>query len=195
MMTSTDTLESGLFRSYWDDGLLDVLAGLGVIGVAVFWAFDLVAVGAVVPAVLATLWVPLRRSLVEPRMGLVEFSEARMGRMRGRTLGLVALGVAMLLAVGVLLASGSRPGPLRSILAPAIPALLLGFMAAVAGWVLGLPRFLGYTAALGLAGLAVAAADARPEMAMFAGGAACLLGGAWRLRRFLRLPVESGEDA
>jgi predicted small integral membrane protein len=194
-MASINTLESGLFRSYWDDGLLDLLAGLGVIGVAVFWAVDLVAIGAVVPAVLATLWVPLRRALVDPRIGLVEFSETRMNRMRGLSLGTAVLGVAMLLIVGIHVASGSRSSALVEDLAPAIPALLLGLMAAVGGWAIGLPRFLGYAAVLGLAGLAVAIADARPEMAMLAGGAAPLVGGIRRLRHLLRLPVESGEDA
>ena len=194
MTPSTDLLESRLFRSYWDDGLLDTLAGVGVIGIAVSWALDAVALGAVAPAVLAALWAPLRRALVEPRAGLVEFSETRTGRMHGMGLGGVALGLAMLLFVGVYLASGSRSSAV-STLAPAIPGLLLGLLAAVIGLALGLPRFLGYAAVLGLAGLAVAIADARPEIAMFAGGAALLLGGAWRLRRFLRLPIERGEDA
>jgi hypothetical protein len=195
MMAAHDTLESGLFRSYWDDGLLDILAGTGVLGVAVFWALDVVAVGAVVPAMMAAFWVPLRRALVEPRVGLVEFSEARVSRMRGLSLGALGLGVAMLLCVGVYLASRSGTGAVLADLAPAIPALLVGLMAAVTGWGLGLPRFLGYAAVLGLAGLAVAAVEARPEVAMFAGGAAPLVSGAWRLRRFLRLPVERGEDA
>jgi len=190
-----DALESRLFRSYWDDGLLDLTAGVGVMATAGFWRADLIALGAAVPAILAALWTPLRRALVEPRSGLVEFSEARDGRLRRLHVGTTALGVSMLLAFAGIDVFVERPEPLLSSLAPAVPALLLGLMAVVTGWGLGLPRFLGYAAVLSFAGLAVAVAEAAPEMAMFAGGAALLAGGAWRLGRFLRLPIEHGEDA
>ncbi|MEZ5319080.1 MAG: hypothetical protein R2752_16890 [Vicinamibacterales bacterium] len=109
--------------------------------------------------------------------------------------GSVALGVGMLLVVaGAWMTTRVGAASLPSTLAPAIPAALLGLMAVVAGWGLGLPRFLGYAAVLGLAGLAVALADARPEVAMFAGGVVIAASGAWRLARFLRLPIEREDD-
>lgn len=195
MMASTEPFESRLFRSYWDDGLLDLLAGVGVTGVAVFWAMDVVALGAVVPAVLATLWVPLRRAVVEPRIGLAEFSRSRIDRMHGLGLAAMGLGAAVLLLFGVYVTGSSPAGIFPSGLAPAIPSLLLGLMAALTGWGLGLSRFFVYAGVLGTAGLAVAVADARPEVAMFAGAVVLLANGTWLLHRLLRLPIEREEDA
>ena len=68
-------LEIALFRSYWDDGLLDLLCGFGLLLIGLGWALDQVALAAALPALLVPLWGPLRRSLVEPRAGFVEFSQ------------------------------------------------------------------------------------------------------------------------
>ncbi|MEZ4456150.1 MAG: hypothetical protein R2882_06315 [Gemmatimonadales bacterium] len=193
-MNTVHTLESALFRSRWDDGLLDVLAGVGVLIVAACWAADLVAVGAAAPALLAVVWGPLRQRLVEPRAGFVEFSDARAQAMKRRSWSAVALGVGGLVAVGALVAAAmAGRDVVPNGIAPAVPAILLAMMAAVAGLALGVSRFVGYALLLVVAGLGAALAGAEPEMAMLAGGAAILLVGGWRLHRFLQLPVEPGE--
>jgi hypothetical protein len=191
MTASTGSLESRLFSSYWDDGLLDILAGAALLGISACWLMDLVAVGAAVPAIVAPLWIALRRRVVEPRVGMVEFSETRHKRTRRLFVGTAALGVALLvLFTGVHLLKGSSGQWLLVNAAPAIPAVLLALLSALAGWGLGIPRFLGYSTALCIAGLAVSAADARPEVAMMSGSFLMLGVGAWRLLRFLRLPIE-----
>ena len=195
MTASTDSLESRLFSSYWDDGLLDVLAGAALLGISTCWLMDLVAVGAAVPAVVAPLWVALRRRWIEPRVGMVQFSDTRQERTRRLLLGTAALGVALLLLfTGVHLLRGSSGQGLLAQAAPAIPALLVALLSALAGWGLGIPRFLGYALALCIAGLAVSAADARPEVAMLSGSLLMLGVGASRLLRFLRLPVEPDDS-
>jgi len=194
MASRAGSLESRLFHQYWDDGLLDLLGGLGVIGISIFWAFDLVAVGAVVPAILASLWVPLRRALVEPRAGLVEFSDARSGRTRRMTMTSLWLGVAMLAVFVAIYLFLPRPEGLVRLLVPGLPAFLLGLLAVVAGLGLGLPRFLVYAGLLGVCGVGVALADTRPEIGMLVGGVVMTGTGTYLLSRLLRLEVESGEE-
>ena len=80
-------------------------------------------------------------------------------------------------------------------LLPGLPAFLLGLLAVVAGWGLGLPRFLAYAAVLSVAGIGVGLARAEPAIAMLSGGIVIVLSGLWRLRRFLMLPVERSEEA
>jgi len=192
----TTTLESRLFGRYWDDGLLDLFAGIATLGIGVLWAVDLVAIGAAVPAMLAGLWVPLRRALVEPRAGHVEFSDARTGRNRRLLVGNAVLGLLTLaLFAGLTVAVRSGPLALLSVIGPGIPAFLLALLAALTGWGLGLPRFLGYAAALCLAGAGAALADAEPELAILAGGLVIALSGGWRLGRFLRIPVDHAEGS
>jgi hypothetical protein len=194
MTSRAGTLESRLFRRHWDDGLLDLFAGVGAVSIGVCWAVDLVVVGAAVPAVLVPIWGPLRRALIEPRAGLVEFSDARTARNRRLGLGSAVLGLLMLLLfVGLYVLVRSRSVALLDLVVPGVPAFLLGLLATLAGWGLGLPRFLAYAGVWCAGGFGVALADARPELAMLAGGLVVLMSGAWRLHRFLRLPVENAE--
>lgn len=190
MPSAATTLESRLFRQYWDDGLLDLFAGIGVAGIAAFWALDLVALGAVAPAVLAAFWVPIRRAVVEPRIGLVEFSNARANRNVRLGVGSAVVGGAMLVGfVGLTLSAHSRSLSALSLISPGVPAFLLALLALFAGWGLGLARFLVYAVVLCLGGVGVVLIDARPEIAMAVGGFVMLLSGGWRMARFLRLPV------
>ncbi len=185
MTTHATSLESRLFRRYWDDGLLDLLAGIGVAGIGVFWTLDLVAVGAAVPAMLAALWGPLRRRFIEPRLGLVEFSDERDRHSRHLALGGIALGAGVLAVFAAIwLAAPEAPDLLR-LLAPGLPAFLLALLAAVSGLALGLPRFLTYAAVLSAAGFIVAALDAEPGAAMIGAGGLIAL---WGSRLISRLP-------
>jgi hypothetical protein len=194
MTSRTNALESHLFSSYWDDGLLDVFAGLGVVGISLFWTFDLVALGAIVPAILAVFWGPLRSRFVEPRAGFVEFSDARSQRTDRLLRGAVLLGIANLAVfVGLYIMVRSEPGALLPLVGPGLPAFLVAVAAVLAGWGLGLSRFLVYASVLCIGGFGVAAAGERPEVAMAVGGLAALVNGGWRFSRFLRLPAEPDE--
>ncbi len=192
MASHVHQLERRLFRHHWDDGLLDVLSGVGLLGLGVCWTVDLISLGAIVPAMLAPFWAPLRRTLVEPRAGLVEFTDERVGQNRRWLTGSALLGV-MVLAVSVVLALRTAPDPtdLLPTIAPALPALLIGLLALIASLMLGLPRFMLSAALIGTGGLVVAVTDSRPEAAMIAGGLLVLSSGAWRFVRFLRLDAES----
>ncbi len=193
MIDRTEPLESRLYRAYWNDGLLDIFAGLGVAAIGVFWAVDLIALGAVVPVLLIPFWEPLRRSIVEPRAGLVEFSDRRTKRMRGGLLVSAWIGVALLIAFIALNFLSVRGGHAMAWVAPGVPALLLALLAALVALLLGLSRFFAYAAVLCLAGLTVGLLDTRPEIAMLVGGLVILLNGVRLLARFLRIAVEDGE--
>lgn len=193
MIGRTEPLESRLYRGYWDDGLLDLFAGLGVVGVGVCWAVDLVVLGAIVPVLLIPFWEPLRRSIVEPRAGLVEFSDLRTKRMRGGLLVSAWIGVGLLISFIVLNFLSGRWGQSMAWVAPGVPALLLALLAALAALLLGLSRFFAYAAVLCLAGLMVGLLDTRPEIAILVGGFVILLNGVRLLVRFLRIAVEDRE--
>ena len=190
-----ESLEARLFRTFWDDGLLDLMFGIGAVGIAVCWAAGLVPLGAVVPALLAIAWNPLRRGIIEPRAGWVEFSRARSESNRRKLIGALLLGVAGLVLVLALIAATRSGGDVvPSALAAAIPAVLIGIMAVVVATGLHTIRFVAYALLFVAFGLATALLEGEPEVAMLAGGGAVILSGAWLLARFFRatVPVDEG---
>jgi len=193
--TSSASPESRLFRAYWDDGLLDVLFGVGAVAVGLLWMVELVVFGAIVPAFLALAWNPLRRAIVEPRVGWVEFNAARTESNRRKLLAAVSIGLgALALVVVLVIAARSGNDLVPGDLAAALPAVLVGVMAGLIGVGLSLARFLGYALAFAAAGVLVALAGGEPGLAILLGGIVTLLSGAWLLTRFLRAtePIDEG---
>jgi hypothetical protein len=185
-----ESLESRLFRTFWDDGLLDIMFGVGAIGVGVCWAAGLVPLGAIVPALLAVAWNPLRRGIIEPRAGWVEFSRARTETNRRRLIGALWLGVAgLVLALALIVGTRSGGEVFPNSLAAAIPGVLIGVMAVLVAAGLRTVRFLAYALLFVVFGLATALLEGEPEAAMLAGGGAVVLSGAWLLARFFRATV------
>jgi len=82
--------ENRAFRSFWKDGLLDLMFGLVILVVGLSWWQEVAVLGAVFPSVCAGLWYPLRKRLVEPRLGYVEFSGDRDLNIRSFRHGLTA---------------------------------------------------------------------------------------------------------
>jgi predicted small integral membrane protein len=179
--------EARLFRAYWDDGLIDLLFGLGAIAVGLLWLADLVVFGAIVPVFVALAWRPLRSAIVEPRTGWMEFSRARTESNRQKLLASVLIGVGLLglVVVGAVWVNADG-GLTPSDLAAAIPAVLVGIMAALLGLGLQLGRFIVYGLAFALCGGLVAIAGGDPGLGILAGGVVTAIAGAWLLARFLR---------
>lgn len=181
------SIEARLFRAWWNDGQLDLFFGVGAIGVAAFWAVDLVALGAAVPAMLALLWTPVRKAVIEPRAGWVEFGAGRVARSRRSLTAALATGVGVLAVIfvgGLFSAKGATQ--LASDLSAAIPAVSLALMAVMVAAGLRLGRFLWYAAALVVAGVAFALGGYEPEVSMFAAGTAVAAAGTILLARFFR---------
>lgn len=186
MREKANPVEAALFHSYWDDGVLDILGGVGLLGVGVAWSFGQPAVGAVVPAALVPLWIPLRRKIVEPRAGFVEFSRSRKRRVARGLNGTLILGVVAL--AGALAAYFSAPtgqGSAMDSLVAGLPAALLALLAMLTGLLTGAQRFALYGIALAFAAVATILMDGGPAVPMLAVGALVLCAGVALLVRFL----------
>ena len=195
METTMTDLERKAFRSYWNDGLIDLMLGLVVLVVGLSWWQDVPVFGAIFPAACVSMWRPLRARIVAPRMGYVEFSGER--ELQGRTFrhGLLAFfaGTALFGAmIFVLWNREALPAPREWI--AGFPLLLLAIPAALFGLFTDCRRFLAYAAALLGGGVVVALLDRDPHVAMIAVGALITLAGAALLARFVtRHPADGGE--
>ena len=187
MLDNLGQVERQVFRSFWDDGLLDVFAALGVLSIGGFWLLDLHVGAAIVPAMLVPLWAPARSKLIEPRMGSVEFSDARQAR-SNRVLWLVlSVGVAtFVIGVGVYVLRRNTGVPVDIAWIAALPAFLLAVMAAFAALLISAPRFLVNSAVLVLAGFIGAINDWEPGMTLTLAGGVMTIIAAFLLSRFLR---------
>jgi hypothetical protein len=183
--TTASPLEPRLFRSFWDDGQIDFFFGIGSVAVGAFWMVDLIPIGAVVPALLAVFWTPVRRALVEPRAGRVEFSDTRTARGRRMVLGAVGIGVAVLFLLLLAAIWGAGRTEALDGLVAGLPALLIGVMACLVAAGLRIDRFLVYAVVYVAAGLGVALAGRDPGVSILIGGATVTISGTWLLVRFL----------
>ena len=155
MLENMNSLERQVFRTYWNDGLLDLFGAIGVLAIGIAWLADLHVFGAIVPAMLVPLWAPLRQRLIEPRLGLVEFSDDR-ERRNTRRLGMVAAFGAGTLGLAVILYfARTRLGIQADVsLIAALPALLLALLAIMTALLVSTGRFLLYAALLAISGIA-----------------------------------------
>lgn len=145
-MTDTSKFEAELFKTYWEDGLLDLLFGAGLLTIGIGWWFHWTVFGAVAPALLWTLWVPTHKKLVEPRAGYVEFCQARETRSRNYMWLTMLLGTAsFLFATGTFffIRAEGVGDQIRQVI-PALPAVLLSIGAFIGAQFTGAQRFLVY---------------------------------------------------
>lgn len=197
MLNTPNRLEADLFRTYWDDGLLDLVCGVAVLAIGIGWWFHQVVLAAVAPALIWLLWAPLRRKLVEPRAGYVEFSQARETRIR-RNLWLTALlGVgSFLLGIGAFVYVQSQGMDARYIqIIPAVPAALLAGGAFIGAQHTGAQRFMVYGVVLLVAAGLTAVYDLGPAVPMLIGGVVVTLSALILLIRFLRASARFQEQA
>ncbi len=198
MWGTRSQVESRVVRMFWNDGLLDVMAGAAVVLIGVAWLCDLVALGAVVPALVVPLWVPLRAQVTRPRMGYVELSDQHQRHQRAWLTVSIVCGLALCLALALPLVGGREILPVASDrLYAALPAGLLGLLGLLAAGVTGQMRFVAYAWGMLLCGIAVAVLGGEPGWAILAGGVLVLVVGVRVLVRFVhRYPLanQGGED-
>jgi len=186
MSESIKSLEKTAFQSFWDDGLLDLMSGLVILIVGLSWWQQVAVLGVVFPAICASMWHPLRRRLVEPRMGYVEFSGRRELKVRGFRHGLIAFitGTSVLgMVVLALWQEQKIPQPTEWIagfpmILVAIPALFFMFFTHCR-------RFLVYALLLLVAAIEVIVLGVEPHVGLIASGALISLSGLFLLVRFL----------
>jgi len=189
-MSSTHSFPAArVYRAYWQDGSIDLFAGLGATLIGVAWVTDTVALGTVAPALTIPVWMAFRRRFVEPRLGHVRFDAARRKRMRRAHVVLIALGCATFL-LGVAGYFIARGGPandewVRAVV-PALPAALIGVGSMLVALMFSLPRFALYGAAFLAAGVVGASLGAEPGWSLLAGGCVTTFAGCTLLARFVR---------
>jgi len=195
MNESMREFESIAFRSFWNDGLLDLMVGLVVLMVGIFWWQDVAVLGAIFPAICASMWYPLRKRLVEPRMGYVEFSGDRELKVRSFRHGLIAFftGTAAFGAVVYLLWNGDvLPGPTAWI--AGFPLVLIGIPAVFFALFTNCRRFAVYALVLFLAGVEVIIQGWDPHVGLIASGVFITAVGLVILVQFLlRYPAQPPE--
>ena len=191
---SATSMETRMLRTYWNDGLLDLMVGLGILCIGIAWRYDLVAMGPIAPALLASFWKPLREKWITPRIGYVEFSEARQEKTKGFFVSSILLGVGMLgLGISVYFYVTAHELPPVHFVA-GLPAILLSLLAFLAAMGTQLIRFAIYGLILLSSGLGVVATDSRPEGAMLLSAAVMFVVGVVLLVRFFKKNPLSGVD-
>ncbi len=185
-----EALEKQAYASRWQDGLLDLFIGLGILLVGIFWLTPMAGMGGVAPALLIVFWLPARRLVTERRAGYVEFGPERKARERRGLIGLLAMGVLSLLlgiaAFVILNRSGLATGEWIEMGVPALPGVLLGIGAVAGGLMLGVPRILGYGVLMALLAALATALGLEPGVYMAFTGALITSVGVVLLARFFR---------
>ena len=196
MFTSKSGVERGIVRTFWDDGILDVLSGAVVLLIGVAWQFDLVPLGAIAPVVAVPFWKPLRAWITEPRLGHVEFSDAQTARFQSFLVWSFLLGcLTFVLGIAVYFYAGSfgHALPLQGWVA-AVPAWAFAILALLTSMVILVRRFIAYASVFLLLGVLVVVLEQQPEVAMLVGGMIVWLFGLLRLLNFVhshpRQPME-----
>jgi len=145
------TLESDIYTGRFDDGLLDLCVGIGLLGVGMSWLSGRFVYGSLMVPLLLPVWMGLRKRITEPRMGRVEFSTARRASERAFLVSMFGLGCLILaIVVLVYVQSRSDPAEMARQLVPMAPGVLLGVGLALTSAVTGARRFVAYGIALAL---------------------------------------------
>jgi hypothetical protein len=177
-----------LFRSYWDDGLVDLLFGAALLVTGLGWESSIGALAVIQAPLWVILWAPLRRRFVEPHAGFVEFSLGRRRRNSRALLWSVSLGFAALVlyALAAVVLPRTVDGFLARRLVQGLPAMLVALGAIQAGLLLGAVRFAAYAVGLALAAAVTVVLSSGPAAPLVVGGLGVTGVGATLLGRFLR---------
>ena len=182
--------EKAIYSSLWADGLLDIFAGVALLGVGIAWLAGHLVFGGVGVGIATILYPLVRKRWVETRTGAFQPSVTRQVRESRKLLGLVIAGIGAL-AVNVFLLAEVPEGRLLQNLSPAIPSFILAFMGLCAGLMLTHWRFAAYgllMIALGVMGILT---GLEPSLQIGCGGATILVLGIVRSGRFLeQYPVQ-----
>jgi hypothetical protein len=180
--------EADLFHTFWDDGLLDLLAGAALLVTGVGWAIGIGPLAVLQAPLWGVVWPPLHRRLVEPRAGFVEFSRSRQERTRRGLWQALGDGVRALAVVGLLfllVREGAGSASLPELVA-GLPAMLVAVAACVAGVLTSARRFYGYAVVLVVGAAATVVLHLGPAMPLVVAGGVVALTGLSLLIRFVR---------
>lgn len=195
-------LEERAYKETWQDGILDVIIGAGLVLLGILFRTDIAGLaGMFVAVVLMPFWAVGKKLITVPRLGHVQFGEERRARERGWMKTLLIFGVgAFLLAVGIYVAVARGDGGLGERLteirfAYILFGALIALGIAVSGALIGLARFQAYAAIVLVATGIGYLTGLELEDFILASGIVILVCGAVVLGRFVRrypLPSNGG---
>ncbi len=187
--TNIEKLESEAYRDSYSDGLADIFIGLGMalIGGVWLWARSIAGVAGAIAAVVGWGLIPIRRRVVEPRVGYVRWSLPRVKWERNqRRLLFWMLTASVIVGVGFVQASllDEASGGDRTV-AAGLPAAFLALGAFVVAVKSGIRRLWGYGAVLLIGSVVTVVAEAGPGGSLFTAGIVIGASGIGLLVRFL----------
>jgi hypothetical protein len=146
-------IERRAYLSYHGDGLADILVGLCLFIVSLYAYVEMVWLAGSMIAVMAPMYMAMKKRYTFPRLGQVTFSKSRKGRSKNTYLFLIGMNIVFLL-VGLLLFWSAFSGDTQPQWMPLLIenyALVFGVVGAalwaVVGYITELTRFNRYAAA------------------------------------------------
>lgn len=193
-------LEASAYRDSFSDGLVDVFVGIALLWMGTTWLLlgTLVPLAVAGPPIIAIALFPVRRWVLEPRLGYVLWTAPRRRWERRQLVGLLAAGATVLgLATFLVSYAVADGGTLPDVgaFAPAIPAVLVAIPAVAVAAATGLARVWVYVLVLAVAAGVTVAYGLEPGWPLAVTGIGVLLGGAWLLAGFLRSTPRQVSDA
>ncbi len=172
-------------------GLVEVLAGVAILGVAFAWALDQVVFGPVAALAVQPFYGPAHRRWVAPGLAALRSDDREPERLDSAWWKALALGLLVLAAVGATAWLGSPdsvqvPASDGTAWAAGLPAALLGLMACAAGSAGGGRRFFGHAAAALAVSFGTAVSGAEPALGIAICGLYLLVFGGMDCMRFRR---------
>jgi len=189
--TNLEDLESEAYQESFSDGLMDLAVGLAlaVIGAIWLWFEGQAGLAGAVGALVAWALVPIRRRVVEPRLGYVRWTAPRLKWERSQLKLLFWLGTVALLS-GIALAQAMGDADRAAVsdrnFVAGLPAILLAVGAFVLAATSGFRRLWFYGVALIGAGVVTIIIEAGPGGSLFTAGTAIGAFSVALLVRFLR---------
>jgi len=182
-------VERKIFESFWDDGLIDIFAGVGLCLVGIAWILSVPVLGVLIPIVLVPVWLIARKRISIPIAGYVKFSRERSENVHRTSVILIITGYAVLVALGTLYvivrSAGMRPDLLARLVI-GLPSLVVAVVVLLSRFLFDMPfRTLGYAAMVLLVGILGIASGLDPAYQFLAIGGGFVAVGSFLLKRFL----------
>jgi hypothetical protein len=179
-------LQVRTYQSYQQDGLIDIIIGLMIIGFGLYMAIDNSAF-IFLTWIPILFYIPLKNRITVPRIGYVKFSSSRMRLIIGILLALIAF--VFLVGIFLYLSSGSI-SPELTVWIKKYYMLVLAAIAAFAftsaAILTGISRLYGYALLILVVFAAGIWLDVQPAIYVLICGLLIEAAGIWLLVRFLR---------
>ena len=195
-----DAVEKSIYRYYWEDGLIDLLLGVGLLLIGLAWLSGLTALTMLVPVVLLPVWIMVRKRITVPRAGHVLFSPEHNARTHQKLNITSLIGFALMTLFGALYVymrnDPTAGGEWVEQLVPGLPAALLALGLLVTYLAFAIPRFVVHAVVLMAMAVVGAGADVDPGWQFLVAGVVISVRGVIQFVKFLNdFPAPNGRTS